>query len=130
MVEKNEKPQDELPLELELDLLVDEELPEARRRELLTSLDKVPAHWRDLSIRFVARQVEKKSARQLIAAGSMKTLRSVETDVPPAPIHKFPALQWLTPMRFAGIAAGLLIAVSSALVTSYVLRNVGPTAPD
>jgi hypothetical protein len=118
MIEMDEKQKksEELPLDFELDLLVDEELAEDRRRELLKSLDKAPAHWRDLSIRFLERQVERKAARQLISgAPAASKPAKVEAEVPPTYLF--------SSYRFLAVAAGLLIAVTSALVTSYVMNK-------
>ena len=106
----------DLPIDLQLDLLVDEELPEDRRRALLKSLDKTPGRWRDLSIRFLERQVEKKTIHQLI------TGKSPEAKCQDAAPQNFPIRHWLTPMRFTGIAAGLAIAAGSAIVALHLLR--------
>jgi hypothetical protein len=121
---KKDMPQ-EMPLDLELDLLVDEELPEERRRELLKSLDRMPAHWRDLSIRFLERQVERRSARQLLKQGIVKLPERPQ----PVENFQFPRRTWFTPMRISAIAAGLLIAVTSAVVTTYVLNRDTATPP-
>lgn len=61
-----------LPLDLQLDLLVDGELPETDRRHLLEELDRPAAalgepRWRDLAIRFLERQTEKQTTRALMA---------------------------------------------------------------
>ncbi len=66
----------ELPLDLQLDLLVDGELPESDRRQLLQDLDRPAAgvgeaRWRDLAIRFLERQTEKQTARELMAGGCL-----------------------------------------------------------
>ena len=59
------------PLDLQLDLLVDGELPEARRRTLLVSLDRAPDQWRGLAIRFLQQQTEKQSIRALMNGGKL-----------------------------------------------------------
>ena len=62
---------EELPRELQLDLLVDAELPENQRRALLQAMDQKPDEWRGLALRFLQRQVEKETVRELTAGGSL-----------------------------------------------------------
>jgi hypothetical protein len=125
--EKNAKSAEGLPLEMELDLLVDEELPEGRRRELLLSLDKMPANWRELSIRFLERQTERRSARQMVTGKAEESAGAVKPPREEAPAnYPFRRRSWLTPRRISGIAAGLLVAVASALVTVYVMHQATP----
>lgn len=47
-------------LEVQLDLLVDDELPDPNRVQILRQLDAVPTGWRMLALRFLERQVEHK----------------------------------------------------------------------
>ena len=102
-----------MPLELRLDLLVDAELPEKDRRELLLSLDKEPRKWRDLSIRFLERQVEKQSVREVMS----------QTAVQPASLGRSEVSNFRFPVfvhRYGrAIAAGLLVAIVSAVITLY-----------
>ncbi len=58
-------PQDQI--DLAVDLLVDNELPEEQRRSLLGRLDNVPGGWRSVGIRFLQRQVERDAARRLLS---------------------------------------------------------------
>jgi hypothetical protein len=113
-------PIEKLPLDMELDLLVDEELPEERRRELLKSLDNRPGQWRELSIRFLQRQVEKKSARQLLAAGVVNLPGREEK---PAGYFRFPRGSWLSQARMTGIAAALLIAAGAGVMIYSVMQH-------
>ena len=111
----------DLPLDLQLDLLVDEELPENQRRALLKSLDTEPTRWRDLSIRFLERQVEKKTVHQLIAPSESNTQESELST------QNLKLPHWLTPIRYTAIAAGLIILAASALVTIYFNRPATQT---
>jgi hypothetical protein len=111
------KLEDEMPVELKLEMLVDAELPEVERRELLLALDREPGRWRELSMRFLERQVEKQAARQWIGTAAIS---------PPIPEiagnHPFPTS---VPARnyLRSIAAGLLVAAVSAVVTIYAVRQ-------
>ena len=119
------KMEEPLPLDLQLDLLVDEELPETERKALLRSLDARPETWRELSIRFLQRQVERRSSQQLIEGGALV----VHDAVPP--VYRFPgALRTLlTRGRLSAIAASLIIAAGSAGLTWYALRNQSTVTP-
>src|SRR5262245_29120714 len=94
-----------MPIDLQLDLLVDEELPEQQRRTLLLWLDSNPQRWRDLSIRFLQRQVENKSIRELLAA---------KTAGMPAVVKTAEMPRTRASRRYMAIAAGLLVAIGSA----------------
>ena len=113
--EKRRPEEPEMPRELQMDLLVDEELPEDRRRALLLSLNREVggAGWRELSLRFLQRQVERRSVRDFVSG---IRLTPVEEN---ATVYKFPWGSWLGSSRVAMVAAGLMIAVGSALVTGY-----------
>jgi hypothetical protein len=111
-------PPENLPLDLQLDLLVDEELPEEQRRALLLSLDGEPGRWRDLSIRFLERQVERKAIGQLIAG---EAPLPVETAT-----FEFRAQSIRHPgffRRSTALAAGLFVAAASALITIYFVNH-------
>jgi hypothetical protein len=119
-----------LPLDLQLDLLVDEELPEEVRVALLARLDSEPGRWRELSIRFLQRQVERRSVRELMDGGRVLPLNfeaAVRDEV--GRLYRFPGMRWATAPRLIGVAAGLLIATTSVLVTVQVMgrRQVSPT---
>jgi hypothetical protein len=118
-----------LPLDLQLDLLVDEELPEEVRVALLARLDSEPGRWRELSIRFLQRQVERRSVRELMDGGRVLPVdfeAAVRDEV--GRLYRFPGMRWATAPRLIGVAAGLLIATTSVLVTVQVMgrREVSP----
>jgi hypothetical protein len=115
-----------MPLELQLDLLVDEELPEERRAAVLREIERMPGTWRKLAVRFLERQVERRAARQLIAGGSLVVHEPVGR------VYRFPgALRRLVSRgRLLAVAASLLIAAVSATVTWYAVgRSVNRVAP-
>jgi hypothetical protein len=107
-------PNDDAPLELRLDLLVDGELGEYQRTQLLSLLDREPEKWRTLAVRFLQRQTEKESVRKLMAGGTL------------LPAQARPRQTWVIGRigmrRFVATAAGLFIAAGSALVTLYATR--------
>jgi hypothetical protein len=114
----------ELPLDLQLDLLVDEELPEDVRAALLARLDTEPGRWRELSIRFLQRQVERRSVRELMGEGRVTPVDfEGEMREEERRLYRMWGLGWVTPTRLVGVAAGLLIATTSALVTVQVMRS-------
>jgi hypothetical protein len=106
---------EELPRDLQLDLLVDEELPEEQRRSLLMSLDGEPSGWRDLSIRFLERQVERKAVGQLVAGQAARTVEPAKSELRVQNVGLY--------RGYTALAAGLLVAVASALVTIYFVNH-------
>jgi len=62
----NNLPQPDEGFDMELDLLVDDELPETERARLLRTLDDAPQQWRNVAIRFLQRQVERGAIRQFV----------------------------------------------------------------
>ena len=54
--------------EAELDALVDDELDDDRRRVFLQKMDREPAGWRRVALRFLQRQVERRVVRDLMGA--------------------------------------------------------------
>jgi hypothetical protein len=114
--------QEDLPIELQLDLLVDGELPEPQRRILLRRMEELGSHaavgWRELALRFLERQTEKEAVRGLMAGGNVIPVEFA----PPADRRK-PLLWRVAGSRHVmGVAAGLAIAVTSATVTFYATR--------
>jgi len=110
----------DMPMELQLDLLVDDELSEADRRHLLSQLDREPpGPWRDLAIRFLQRQVEKETVRKLMAGGTLVPVELTAPAPAPSPIagRIGGRLIWTL-----GIAAGLLLVATSAMVTFYLTQ--------
>jgi hypothetical protein len=114
-----------MPLELQLDLLVDEELPEDRRRALLLELDReaTGAGWRTLSLRFLERQGERRSVRDLIAGGRLLPVEEAPAN------YKMPRNHWKHWRGVGSVAAGLLIAFGSAVVTGYWVQQHGGAKP-
>jgi hypothetical protein len=110
------------PFDLQLDLLVDAELPDEQRRVLLANMDRHPDAWRRLGLRFLQRQVEKESVRQLMAGGRIVPCEMVGSNERPRHL-RFP--RWVTSWTMMASAAGLLIAVTSALVTVYLMHATG-----
>jgi hypothetical protein len=111
------------PLDLQLDLLVDGELPENQRRQVLLALDsptEFAAPWRTLALRFLQRQTEQQAVRQLMAGGN---LVPVEFQGPKA-AHRH-ILGRIGPRPLLATAAGLLIAVTSAMITLYAVQSTG-----
>jgi len=110
---------DAMPLDLRLDLLIDGELTDFQREQLLRLIEREPAQWRTLAIRFLQRQTEKESVRKLMAGGNL-----IPTEVVPA---KRPVIGYVGTRRFVAVAAGLLICVSSVLVTFIAVRPANAT---
>jgi hypothetical protein len=115
--------QEELPVELQMDLLVDGELTESQRRVLLRRMEELGSHaavgWRELALRFLERQAEKETVGKLMAGGRIVPVEFVE------PIHKPTTWRRLLSPVPLGMAAGLMTAVTSALVTLYVMGGNG-----
>ena len=90
-----------MPRDLQLDLLVDAELPERDRRALLAALDRDPsgAAWRELAMRFLQRQVEKEAVTQLMGGGRLVPAEVVE----PAAARKGAAYRFPRWMTSAGL---------------------------
>jgi hypothetical protein len=116
----------DMPLELQLDLLVDAELPDPQRRVLLRKLEQRAEmeEWRDLAIRFLHRQVEKQTVRDLMAGGSILPLELLDITPP----RRFRLAGWLRSPGVMATAAGMLIAATSAVITLYIVRDVAPLA--
>ncbi len=86
-------------LEVQLDLLVDDELPDPNRVQILRQLDTVPTGWRMLALRFLERQVEHKVFHNYTA---------VSTPAPVYPVVPTAPLSFPTPQRhYFRYAAGL-----------------------
>jgi len=124
----------EMPLELKLDLLVDGELPEAERRELLMKLSREPrGPWRDLAVRFLERQDEKETVRRLMAGGRVVPVEwnaPVRVAAPVVAPAEAPAIAGRIAARLnwtLAVAAGLLLVATSAMVTFYLTQPAGRT---
>ncbi len=113
---------DDLPLDLQMDLLVDGELPEPRRRALLASMDDQPGQWRTVALRFLQHQTEEQTVAALMAGG---TLVPAAAAVPMAATRR-PVIGRIGWRRLSAVAAGLFIAAASALLTMVVVRPPEP----
>ena len=103
-----------MPVDLQLDLLIDSELPETDRKNLLLHMDREPGLWRDLSIRFLQRQVERETARGM-SAGSLVS----EHETRDAIVYRFPS----GILRWTAVAAGLILIAATSTVTWYIANN-------
>src|SRR5438067_282196 len=110
-----------LPLDLQMDLLVDGELAESQRKAVLLTMDKQSGLWRGLALRFLERQTEKQSVKALMAGG-----RIVPVEIVPGAGRRAKAgvAGYVGRMRMMAVAAGLLIAVTSVMITLYAVRPV------
>ena len=113
------EPAGQLPLDLQMDLLIDNELPEEGRRAVLQALDREPGEngrrWRELALRFLQHQTERQGVRQLMAGGNLLPAQVISQ-------KNMPVIGWVGTRRILATAAGLLIAATSALVTLYLVR--------
>ncbi len=103
--------------DLELDLLVDDELPETQRAHVLRALDATPGRWRALAIRFMQRQVERAAIRQMVGQKALERAPANTVKNLPFPVkhvHKF---------RMA--AAFVLTAGLAALIALYAQHYQG-----
>jgi hypothetical protein len=95
-----------------LDMLVDDELPEQPRRELLEQMDQTADGWRAVAIRFLQRQVERRAVRSMVSPAA-------------AAAHGSSALRFLGALRIA--ATVLITATLFGVAGLYVGRQNGAT---
>lgn len=119
MQRKTKQTPEELELELQMDLLVDNELPEEDRRTLIQKCEKHMEYWRMMAIRFLERQAERTTVRDLIAGKTQENAY----DVPPIYSFKLP---FGIDMRTA--AAVLLIAIGAGSLGMYYGQHNGSDA--
>jgi hypothetical protein len=81
--------------DMAMDMLVDDELPEDRRREMLESIEKHPEAWRTVALHFLARQVERRAVRDIL---------EVRPALRPATIYR---IDWLRVAALVMITAGI-----------------------
>ena len=110
---------DDLKLEMMLEMLVDDELPEGQRANLLRSLDSMPQQWRTLAIRFLERQTEHASVKEFIRRSSAASA------APAGIIYKFPASK---SRHAARIAAGLILLAGLSGVMVIMMARKQPTS--
>ncbi|MGC8624515.1 MAG: hypothetical protein ACP5VQ_04555 [Phycisphaerae bacterium] len=98
------------------DMLVDDELPEEQRRELLKTIEKTPDGWRRLALHFLARQVERRAVREMLEG---------RTAARPAVLYR---IDWVRVAAMVMIAAGLFGAAGLYLGRGGmgIVRPVGP----
>lgn len=107
---------EQLELDMQIDMLVDNELPESDRRMLIEKCEKRAGYWRTLAIRFLERQTERRTVRDLIAGKTQENAY----DAPPIYSFKLP---FGIEMRTA--AAVLLIAVGAGSLGLYYGQRNG-----
>jgi hypothetical protein len=102
-------------MDLYLDLLVDDELPEEKRAEVLRGM--TDGEWRELSLRFLQRQVEKKSVRELMAGEARRREQFIET---PAVAGRIGGGWWTGATKLAAVIA---ITAGAVGITAFVMRH-------
>ena len=102
--------------DMAMDMLVDDELPEDRRRDLLESIEKHPEAWRTVALHFLARQVERRAVRDIL---------EVHPALRPATIYR---MDWVRVAALVMITAGIFGAGGLYLGHggTGVLRPVAP----
>jgi hypothetical protein len=114
---------EELPVDLQIDLLVDGELDENERRIVLRRMEELGSHaavgWRELALRFLERQTEQQTVKQLMEGGRLLPVEFLPPTSRRNFWHRMKSLQWERPLL---VAAGMLIAVTSAVITLYVVN--------
>jgi hypothetical protein len=104
-------------MDLYLDLLVDDELPEEKRAEVLRGM--TDGEWRELSLRFLQRQVEKKSVRQLMAGEAKRREQQKEQ---PEVAGRIGSGWWTGATK---LAAAIAITAGAVGITAYMMRHSG-----
>ncbi|MCL2646623.1 MAG: hypothetical protein FWD61_06405 [Phycisphaerales bacterium] len=126
---------DRFTIDEQLDLLVDEELPERQRQALLLWLDANPRRWRDLSIRFLQRQVENKAIRDLLAAKTSTNAYDApsrdrkETTGLVSESHGRSLTVAARGVRYLAMAAGLLTLVTAAFLAVHFVSRPAIETP-
>jgi hypothetical protein len=118
---ENHQPRD--PIEdRRLERLVDGELPDAERRQLLLLLDTEPDGWRRCALAFLENQTWRATFRPLATPASTAVAPAL---APPA-LHRTPAHRRLV-TRLAALAAGL----AAAFALGWAVHgSAGLNAPD
>ena len=76
MFNRHDMPQPSERFEAALDMLVDDELSEESRRELLQNLEQADGGWQTLAIRFLERQVERRAIRSMVQPAAAQSASS------------------------------------------------------
>jgi len=128
--------ENDLPVELQLDLLVDGELDEATRAKLLTQLEAVyrsadrprnAADWRALALRFLERQTEKQTVRTMMEGGAVVSQDVLSRLPSPTDDERFVLRHWIRTTRALAVAAGLLIVITGGLLALHLMQGLNPT---
>ncbi len=133
------------PDELQLDLLVDDELADADRRELLIKAQHSPYLWRSIAMRFLTVQVEHRSVRAMLEQRPGATrdagLRLAPAPEPTAnsavpvagavsgsirPAENLPTAR-RGPWRMGRLAAAALLVCGLAVAARLLMENNGAT---
>ncbi len=112
MPKTSRKNPEQVELDMQIDLLVDNELPESDRKALIEKCEKQNGCWRSLAIRFLERQTERRTVRDLIAGKTQESVYEPDTH----PIYSF-KLPFGLDVR--SVAAVLLIAVGAGSMGMY-----------
>ena len=109
--------------EAELDALVDDELDDDRRRAFLQRMEREPAGWRRVALRFLQRQVERRVVRDLMGATQPRTTQEPRKTEPGI-------VRWYPALRIAAMAL-LVVGLVELLVPHRgkpVMQTPGQTA--
>ena len=106
-------PRPEDTLRHDIDLLVDGELAEERRRRLLRSLDNVSGGWRQLALSYVESQTMREAFAAAVLPETKQPAEAVQSAVASHPVANHGGA---SPMTFwASVAASFLVALAIGL---------------
>src|SRR5260370_21580495 len=128
-----------------LDRLVDGELPERERRELLLRLEKVPDGWRRCALAFLEAQTwgqalataagtDELRGRCVVLTGETPVLRAVPpvsraaSQLGPPETQGRKRIFWRPVARLTGLAAGLAVAFAFGWAYHGGLKQIAPSA--
>ncbi len=128
-----------------LDRLVDGELPERERRELLLRLEKVPDGWRRCALAFLEAQTWRQAqataagtdelpGRCVVLTGETPVLRAVPpvsraaSQLGPPETQGRKRIFWRPVARLTGLAAGLAVAFAFGWAYHGGLKQIAPSA--
>ena len=137
----NQHEQSPRPLDpVVLDRLVDGELPEAQRRELLTSLEQQPEGWRRCALAFLEAQSWGQSLGEWVRTPAQSAQLASAAPAPPQPAAVArPAASWGSWKSLLAMAASFLITFTLGMGLQRMWNNqastrgpapAGPTSPD
>ncbi len=115
-------PEQNPPIEQDLlELLVDGELSDSQRRDLLASLDQTPDGWRRCALAFLEDQCWKQELRHLPSSADEQRPTPVQQPAPTPPRVVRPSPQRPRP-RYAG-RLGTFLAMAASFVVALVIGN-------